>query len=516
MNVLKKIFFIFLATILVLVIGLWLFLKTLEPEWVKTYLSKQITLITGLPSHINGTVSWQVFPTPGVKVNHIQMGEDNIKSKLKLSINDLILKLQIKPLFHGKLVFSEIKIDGVDAVIHPNAPAPAIIKTTPAKKKESKNKLPPSKIVFAIENFHLTNGHINVIQDEAQYTLNDLHIGLSQLNLENKYFPLQLTSTLAINSPKHSGHAAINYKGKIKLSNEILYFAQKSLSGFNTIGQLSLSDIKLNQFYIEKITANTQVQNNAIQFDPLKVTLYEGESIGNISYQFDTQIIRLNQTATNLNLEPLLKDLLNKNLMVGKLDLTTHGNARLSDTNWLSSLRVKGGASVKDGKLLFMDIQALVNELLNRFQTLMSNPTIDPQTISELTDLKPEEYQKGITKFNTLNLTYDTPQSMLLNNSIVLQTNKFELSGQGVINLQQMTIHNGLNLKLSSNNNLAKIQAIFSNGIPLLLQGQLSKPVIYPDMKQISTTLTQYYLKKTLDKPVKQLKEEVKSFFDSL
>ncbi|WP_133130059.1 AsmA family protein [Legionella yabuuchiae] len=515
MNALKKIVLIFVTALFILAVGIWLFIKSLEPDWIKTYIAKQITTITGLPSDIKGSITWQILPTPGLKVHQIQVGSAESEKKLNLEIKELVLKLQLEPLLHGRLTFSEISIDGLNAVINPNAPAPAIIKTEYKTKKEPK--ITPSRVTFAIDNFRLTDGHIKFMQDNAQYKLNDVHISLSQLNLENKYFPLQLKSNLAISLPGHSGHATLNYTGKIKLSDKIFYLAPNNLSALNSIGHLTLTDVQFDQFKIEKITADTDIQNNNIQFDPIKINLYDGESIGNASYRLDTQAITVNQTATNLNLETFIQDLVDKKLIVGKLDFTTHGTARLKEQNGLNSLRVNGTASIKDGKLLFVDIQALVNELLNRFQMLLNNSTIDPQTLSELANLNPEDFQKGITKFTALNVTYDIPQPMLLNNSLVLQTRQFELSGQGSINLQQQSINNHLNLKLSSNHeNAAKINDIFVDGIPLRLKGSLKQPLVYPDVKQISALLTKHYLKKTLNKPIKQLKEEVKGFFDTL
>lgn len=94
------------------------FSKNIKPETIKQLVSNKITAITHKQSQIDGTISWQLFPRPGLKFNKIHIGNENLNDNYSLLIDTLLLNLKITPLLKGHFVFSEINIDGLKLFIN--------------------------------------------------------------------------------------------------------------------------------------------------------------------------------------------------------------------------------------------------------------------------------------------------------------------------------------------------------------------------------------------------------------
>ncbi|HAU0348361.1 TPA: AsmA family protein, partial [Legionella pneumophila] len=66
MKLLGKILLAFTALMIFVSITLWILATNIKPETIKQLVSNKITAITHKQSQIDGTISWQLFPRPGL------------------------------------------------------------------------------------------------------------------------------------------------------------------------------------------------------------------------------------------------------------------------------------------------------------------------------------------------------------------------------------------------------------------------------------------------------------------
>lgn len=123
--------FVFFLTISIISIGILAY--NINPDTIKSLINKKITLLTKKNSTIDGTVSWILYPRPGLKFTKISIGDPLNKEDYFISIDNLTLKLKLSPLLQGEFLFSQINIDGLKMQINPNK-----VKTTKSEPEVQK------------------------------------------------------------------------------------------------------------------------------------------------------------------------------------------------------------------------------------------------------------------------------------------------------------------------------------------------------------------------------------------
>jgi AsmA protein len=119
-----------------------------------------------------------------------------------------------------------------------------------------------------------------------------------------------------------------------------------TVNGAVRIGALQVSNLKL-----DKINAKINLGGGTLEIAPLSLNLYEGSANGSISANAEGNAIAVKQTLTGVNINPLMKDLLNKDLLEGRgtvaLDITSRGatlGAMKKALGGTASLSLKDGA----------------------------------------------------------------------------------------------------------------------------------------------------------------------------
>ena len=76
MKLLKKLLATLLIVILITTIALWVLARSVKPEVVKNYVNSRTISLTHQNSKVEGDISWQVFPRPGIKITQIHIGNE--------------------------------------------------------------------------------------------------------------------------------------------------------------------------------------------------------------------------------------------------------------------------------------------------------------------------------------------------------------------------------------------------------------------------------------------------------
>ncbi|MDI9819469.1 MULTISPECIES: AsmA family protein [unclassified Legionella] len=510
MKFLKKLLATFVVIFILTTIILWVLAKSIKPEIIKDYISSQLTSLTAQPSQVEGDISWQLFPRPGVKITGVQIGNESSQTNYSVKIDNLLFNLKITPLLRGKLVFSELAVNGFKVNINPNAERQVKPKkSTPADKHSTQNSLAKQ---FAIERFLLSQGQVTLIQDNNKLTLSNLQVGADQFNLQKETFPLQLKSNFILTSAnKAVAKASVSFKGSLALSASLFNDPLTVLQQTPLNGQLSLQNLRIKQFKVNKISANVKTKAGSLLLNPLTLNLYNGESVGDLSYEFANMKFDLNQTATNLDGSKLLYDLTRKNFK-GTADFSLHAQASMQNTDWQNTVTGKGNLTIKDGIVESIDLDKFIDETSNLINGLISGNKENINRTLQPGQFENPDFFKGNTNFRLLTLQYALQEGKLQSDSLVLQTDRLQLKGEGTLNLRDNLLDGHLLAKVSlTNPSVDKIQQLLGGSFPVLIKGNLVTPIILPDLKVINPLLTRFWLKETLTKPVKQIHKQLKS-----
>lgn len=488
-------------------VTLWILAKNIKPETIKNLVSNQITALTHKKSQINGDIFWQVFPRPGLKFSKIQIGDEKIREDYFLSIDTLLLNLQITPLLKGNFVFGEINIDGLKLQINKDIPQ--------AKKSTDESSAKNNEVSshqFAIQNLVLNHGQISIHKNGHSTVFKNVQIGIEQFNTEKLPFPVQIKARLTQADPIPIAKANINFKGRLILASSLLNEIQKELVHSSIEGQLNIQNILLNQFAISKLNSTIKPNKNGISFNPLTLSLYNGESIGDMDYTFANHQIAFNQTATNLDGKLFMTALLGREAISGNLDYSIHATVPLDEAG-LGHISGKGNITLKDGEIYNINLNQLIANLKEQLNNLRSGKTEHLKKSLQLSDWDPSKSDKGNTPFKLANIQYQIHNQQLISDSLLLQTDKLQVSGDGSVHLANHEL--SAKLKASLNNNstdssLQKMQAALGGYFPLDVSGTLEHPIVLPDLKMINPLLSQLFITTTLEKPIKKLEGTIK------
>ena len=517
MKPIKKILLALTIIIVLTGLAIWILTKTIKPSVINDLINKQLSALTAQKSHVDGDITWQLLPRPGINISQVNIGDEKNQANYSLHIDNLILNLQIAPLLRGHFVFDALKIDGMKLTIHSEANDQRAL-SGPHEPTASMGKVVPDKmpVHVAIKYFLLTRGQIIIYKPHTKITLTGLQVGANQFNVLKDYFPFQVKANVIAVMTDSKVSTTFNYKGRIRLIPSTLTSPRVALQKAGLDGQLILQNLRVNEIELSKITANTITNKGTIILSPLNISLYNGESTGDLSYQFASDKLSINQTATGLNANQLFKDLSGNNLVSGNLDFSIHATSNLQTANWLSNTQGNGHVTIKDGVLSFTDLNKLVRDTTDKIHALLEQKKNEPNATPKLAPFIEAYSQKENTKFQLLSIQYRLLDAQLINDSVLLQTDKLQLKGQGHVNLKDTSINGNLLAKLvTTDNRIDKIQQLLGGTFPLKLSGTFKNPIILPDIQIINPIIVQYLLRNTLEKPVKLIKQHIQTLLTS-
>lgn len=498
MKFLKKTLIILFVILFLAAAALWILAQSTNPETIKNIVTNQLTAATNKKSTITGSLGWQIFPAPAIKITQISLGEKDKDEDYFISVNKLLLSVKIAPLLRGKLVFSDLTLDGatIDINLDPgkksNPIQPVILKSDQEK----------SGMQFHIERFLLAHGQMNIHTDGQTLHFKNLKMGIEQFNLRNMPFALQLKAQLSTNLSNKSMKSQISYNGHMSLQDR--FFKQFPNNSWPKLdGQLQLKNIQINALLVDSINTNIKTTPEKIYFSPLAISLYGGESVGDMHYSHDNKKLYINQTATNLDGKSLMTALINHERIQGNLDYSIQAEIPLNKLE-LANLTGKGSLTLKDGSLnkislaeLIEDMNTMLSGVLRNESATSTKKLLDPQNFDS------SKYAKNNTPFKFVSIQYLLDRAHLVSESLILQTDTLQIKGEGSLNLANQNIQSRLQVTVSSadeKNPVQSVQKVLGGSFPVILQGTLENPSIEPDVSILNYLLNNISMKQKLVK----------------
>lgn len=475
MKILKRAAFTVVLILIISSVLLWGLAQSISKETLSQWINARLSSVAGQPARIEGGISWQLLPAPGVRAGKIRIGGD----KPDIIIDDLLLRLDTTSLLRAKPVFSAVIVDGVQIVLRKS------VKSVPAKPTPSTpQSANPVPAAFAIQKLMINRGSVVLDDGEQHIRLSNLQLSADDLNLDNARFPLQFKAKITAKTPSAEIVAPVRFTGHVRLDANLLQNPEKALSTLELMGQSGIQKLRINSVHVDSIESTLQVKNGVLTLKPLSINLYGGASVGMLSYQFNNRLLTLSQTANNLDTAKLAADAAGFAAFSGRMDVSLHASSRFDGRDLLKNISGNGNLSIKDGELRGIDLNAVLKRVSLQLDKLAKTAegALEPETAQ---DTKPAK-----TAFRLLSLSYSLREGVLALQPLLIQTDSLQLKGDGQLTLESGALNARLNaITQTEGVTLASLQKRLGGNLPLLLSGTLSAPLILPDMQALTPLL---------------------------
>jgi len=167
-------------------------------------------------------------------------------------------------------------------------------------------------------------------------------LDIDQLNLD-KYLP-----------PRTKEEKAAK-EGKLDFS---------ALKGLDVNGAIRIGSLQVSKLKLAKLNAKINLAGGRLDVAPLTLNLYEGSASGSLSLNATGNSVALKQNLTGISINPLMKDLADKDLLEGRgnvaLDVTSRGD---SVTAMKKALGGTAAVSLKDGAIKGINLAQSLRDL---------------------------------------------------------------------------------------------------------------------------------------------------------
>ncbi|MDP1610121.1 MAG: AsmA family protein [Sulfuritalea sp.] len=125
-----------------------------------------------------------------------------------------------------------------------------------------------------------------------------------------------------------------------------------ALKGHDVKGSIRIGALQVSKLKLAKLNATLKLASGRLDVAPLSMNLYEGAAHGSLSLNANGNSLALKQALTGISINPLMKDLADKDLLEGRgnvaLDITSHAD---SVTAMKKALAGTASLSLKDGAI---------------------------------------------------------------------------------------------------------------------------------------------------------------------
>ena len=183
------------------------------------------------------------------------------------------------------------------------------------------------------------------------------------------------------------------------------------------IGELKVSNIQAQQLKTKAVA-----RGGKLTISPLDAKLYGGSTTGVITADANTQTVTVNQNMTGVQIQPVIKALLDKDMVEGKgnvgINIRTTGN---TVNQMKAALDGKVSVSLQDGAIKGINLA----ERFRNAKSLLSSGSNSTQ--------KTDTAQK--TDFSSLAVSFDIANGVASSNDLNVMAPLFRIGGEGRVNL---------------------------------------------------------------------------------
>jgi AsmA protein len=263
-------------------------------------------------------------------------------------------------------------------------------------------------------------------------------------------------------------------------------------------GRLKIGKLTVSKANIQDIFLQINAKNGIINLDPMKLNMYQGNANGKASLNVvkDIPMSSVNMRVNKIQIQPLLKDVLEKDFLQGNTNADINLSMAGDDPEQIKkTLNGKGELRFEDGAIVGIDLAAMARNVGSAFGLAKSGGERPKTDFTEL--MMPFTIKNGVA--NTPQTSLKSPFIRIIaagTTDLVKETLDFRVEPKAVASIK-------------GQGDDAQRSGVM---VPVLVSGTFSAPKFRPDL---SAAAKQEIEKKVFEsKEVKKLmeKEEVKPF----
>ncbi|NJD35080.1 MAG: AsmA family protein [Betaproteobacteria bacterium] len=250
-------------------------------------------------------------------------------------------------------------------------------------------------------------------------------LDIDTLNVD-KYLPPKPAQEKNAAAPDAAGKAAPQGKegaGAKETEGKLDFSA---LKGHDVNGALRIGALQVSKLKLAKLNAKIRLAGGRLDVAPLTMNLYEGSTSGSLSLNAAGNQVGLKQNLTGISINPLMKDLADKDLLEGRgnvaLAVTSQGD---SVTAMKKALGGTASLNLKDGAIKGINLAQSMRDVKDKLGALQGKP--------EGTTQKAKSSEK--TDFSELSASLKIANGVAHNDDLAMKSPFLRLSGAGDIDI---------------------------------------------------------------------------------
>jgi len=237
-------------------------------------------------------------------------------------------------------------------------------------------------------------------------------LDIDQLNVD-KYLP-----------PKPAPEAAPKAAAGQAPKEDKLDFS--ALKGHDVNGTIRIGALQASKLKLTRLNAKIALAGGRLEVAPLSANLYDGAASGSVSLNANGNQLALKQTLTGVSINPLMKDLADKDLLEGRgnvaLDVASHGD---SVAALKKALGGTAAVSLKDGAIKGINLAQSLRDLKGKLGAASGKPEDSTQ----------QAKAGDKTDFSELTASLKIANGVAHNEDLAMKSPFLRLAGAGDIDI---------------------------------------------------------------------------------
>lgn len=199
-------------------------------------------------------------------------------------------------------------------------------------------------------------------------------------------------------------------------------FDFSALKALDASGSVKVGSLQVRNVKASNITLQIRAAKGKLEINPMAANLYQGALAGNMSLNANNNQLALKQNLTGVNINPLMKDAIDKDLVEGhgniSVDVTTSGN---TVTAMKKGLDGSARVALKDGALKGINLAKTFREVKAQ--------------INMKQDMQRQASENDKTDFSELNASFRIRNGVAHNSDLSAKSPFLRLAGEGDIDI---------------------------------------------------------------------------------
>jgi AsmA protein len=275
---------------------------------------------------------------------------------------------------------------------------------------------------------------------------------------------------------------------------------------------INLNALQVKNLHITNVILPVTAAAGKLEINAMRAQLYQGEVLGNIAVDAHSNAISFKQNLSNISINPLLKDFMNKDIAEGRgnisINLQTHGNLA---SQFKQNLNGTVSTKLTDGAIKGINLAKSLRDFKAKFLSR--------------TDQQQAANSNDKTDFSAFSASINFTDGIGKSDDLDMKSPFLRVGGNGMVNLRDNTLDYVAKVMVvnsSTGQNGADLSELKDIAIPVRIHGPFDQLSYQLQFAQISSEALKSALKAKAAPVIEekkkqvtdQLKNKLKGLFD--